>query len=430
MRWVHYDACMQLVLSLRDRLHPTAKYSTAEEVERRRRIYMQIDSIFFVMRAMATTQDQRNQIFLPSQVLSTIKEAHVSLRNDPYFCDGVGARKVSFRKFEAATKIDHRLNQMKESRPFRLMEQMSFKDALDYAVSLIESEAGAHVAPFSDLRAVIPDQKIAPAHFDVKAGKLVVEPVKSEIGDLDKEGAARAKAALLESGRNLLHSLKNSNADPRLTDTVENLQATLATEQDVVQIAMFNIGCEMMLEAFGDELSPAVSAQLRSQVVGVGLYVAQFPEWRRFADNAARIDLNFDDVVKIRDVANELVEAMEGSPDVVDAEVPKTLRFLRSTIDDPSRATTRAAFAVLRTIENLVAKVFSYGLEFIDGTISTASKYGQKAAAVALLTLAAGGALGLGPVTAKFADSAWMARAAQLVKDEISRLMTAEGKEH
>ena len=79
-----------------------------------------------------------------------------------------------------------------------------------------------------------------------------------------------------------------------------------------------------------------------------------------------------------------------------------------------------------RTIENFVASIFRYGIEFIQGTARLVSERGQKLAATMLLTLAVGAATGAGPILAKLADAKWVAEAAKIMEAQLKKLADAD----
>ena len=231
---------------------------------------------------------------------------------------------------------------------------------------------------------------------------------------------------MIENCKKIIDNLKNSNCDIRLIEHIELFQTKLASDYDVIHLGILNIGCEMMCSTFEQELPSAVLAMLKAQTSGVGLFVAQFPEWARFSENAATVELTSDDVARVSDTALKLVTHLNNSPQFADPEVPRTISFLQSFISDPKRGSKRAAYAVIRTIENLVSKVFSYGANFFDETIKQTCSRGAKIASqvitIGLLSLAIEGAAGLSPIAAKLGDSAWMSNAAEIVKRQIQNL--------
>jgi hypothetical protein len=187
-----------------------------------------------------------------------------------------------------------------------------------------------------------------------------------------------------------------------------------------------NIGVEAMCSAFEAELPDALRGMMLGHTRGISMYVAQFPDWQKFSENAASIELTQDDIRGVSETAKTLVANLEQHPEIADDEVPKTIRALQKLIDNPALATKRAAYAVLRTIENLVAKTFEYFTDFLDKTAKKTVECLSGAASVAivvtLMKLALAGALGISPLSAKITDTAWVKAAAEIVERQIEAL--------
>ncbi|KAB2796897.1 hypothetical protein F9K87_13310 [Brucella anthropi] len=304
-------------------------------------------------------------------------------------------------------------------------------EAIEYFIKIaheFNGKAGddTSINDTAKLRRIIPAQKIAPVQFEIKSGRLQIahRPATAPIPNSDY--AQSARTSLIESGERLLNQLRQSNCDPRLLDTVITLQEKLISCEDIIQLGLMNMGVDLAEKQFSEELPPIITAMLQSQTSGVGLYVSQFPDWQNFTEAAILVELHQNEIIKISEAATSIVEELEQSPDIVDHEVPKTIRALQLLIADPKRATKKAAFAVIRTIENLVAKIFSHGVNFIDETTTKTSKRASSilshAMVYALLCLALNGATGMTVAVPKLADTAWMGNAAQIIKKQIDAL--------
>jgi hypothetical protein len=94
---------------------------------------------------------------------------------------------------------------------------------------------------------------------------------------------------------------------------------------------------------------------------------------------------------------------------------------------NPSGASKRAAYAVLRTVENLVSRIFAYGLDYFDQTakktVSSLSSVTAKMIVSGLLALAATGAIGLAPLSTRIQDLGWLRAAAEIIKRQIDPLI-------
>jgi histone H3/H4 len=293
----------------------------------------------------------------------------------------------------------------------------------DSEIGLPVSGPGDHV---SELRRVVPHQQISPIQFGIRNEKLVIVNQTAFPDAGDEVNVASSKNALLASGGKLVAELRKSNCDPRLLQSVAELEAQLACDENIVCLGLMNIGVEEMGKAFEAELPDALRGMLLGHTRGVAMYVAQFPEWQRFSEKAASAEFTENDIERISVTAKSLVDNLEQHPEIADDEVPKTIKALQQLITNPKLTTKRAAFAVLRTIENLVAKVFEYCTDFLDKsarkTIEGLSTATSRVIIVTMMTVALGGALGISPLGAKFPDTSWVKTAAEIVQNEIESL--------
>jgi hypothetical protein len=280
------------------------------------------------------------------------------------------------------------------------------------------------------LRNIVPGQKIAPVQFEVTRGRLQIahQDAKSRARDLDNVNSARG--VIIERGHILIQHLESTNCDRRLLETVEALQSKLVDQNDIIQLGIMNIGCEAVFDQFANELPDAIVGMLRAHSTNINLYVAQFPQWAQFTENAAVVELNEDDIRNAISTAGNIIERLVNTEEAVDPEVPKTIDMLKSLVENPRHASKRAAFALIRTIENLVSKIFDYGSSFLDQTISRTSEKTSKAISnivmVSLLALAVESATSMSSVAGKLGDTAWMARAAEIVKEQLSSVKVFE----
>ena len=80
----------------------------------------------------------------------------------------------------------------------------------------------------------------------------------------------------------------------------------------------------------------------------------------------------------------------------------------------------------MRSIENLVSKVFSYGADFLEQTttktVNALSSAASKLVVIGLLTLALGGATSIGGVAGKINEMAWLKNAVEIVQKQIDKL--------
>lgn len=211
-----------------------------------------------------------------------------------------------------------------------------------------------------------------------------------------------------------------------MLDTVLDIQNKLSSENDVIRLGLANIGCGEICEKFSNELPVALSAMLKAHTIGIGMFVAQFPEWQRFTEQAASIRLTQNDAPTVSLAAQKIIENLSARPDISDEEVPRTLKALNNLLQDPQLSTKKAIYAVWRSIENIAIKIFSYGADFLDKTASksvdTLSGVASKAIVVALMAVALAGATTLAPLAPNVPESAWISQAIKAAKEQLSKL--------
>lgn len=274
------------------------------------------------------------------------------------------------------------------------------------------------------LARVVPAQKISPAKFGIDNGRIFLVAQNHEAPTNDANNVGAARAHLRQSGEKIIEALRASNCDRRLIEGLESLQASLAEPSNVIELGLTNIGCEAMCGMASAELPDAICGMLRGHTTAVGMFVAQFPEWQRFSENAAAIELTPADVKEINRAASQIISRIQDRPDIADDEVPRTIRAIRSLTADSSTTVKKAAFALLRTIENFVATVFSFGADFIGKSATKTSEALSdavaRAAIVVLMSAAVAGVGQMTGVTGKIAEASWMKTAVEIVQRQLS----------
>jgi hypothetical protein len=280
------------------------------------------------------------------------------------------------------------------------------------------------------LRRIVPQQKLAPAQFDIINDQLVLANLPVQLRADDITNVQQARTALMARGENIIKALERSNCDKRVLNSVQELQEGLTKESNAIELGLMNIGVDQVCKSAAAELPEALLGEISGYVTGVAMFVAQFEEWRRFSENAASVDITTDDIEKIGAAAQSIIDRLDEHPGIAAAEVPKTLRALRALVSNPPLASKRAAFAVLRTIENLVARVYQYGADFLDKTAQkTVDKLSSKASTtivVILMTAALTATATMGGVPAKVAETNWMKTASEIVKKQIEDMQKGQ----
>jgi len=270
------------------------------------------------------------------------------------------------------------------------------------------------------LNGLVPEQKLAPVQFKVEDGFLTVDHVPAATASRDSANAVSAREQLVLQGKTVVEELRRSNCDLRFLETVMSLQAKLETADDIIQLGIINTSCGEMAKRFDAELSDAVAARLHAHISSVNAYVAQFPDWRRYTENAAIVELDERDVRQSLLIADEMISKLAAEPELVDPEVPRTIKLIKEAVGDPGRALKRTSFALLRTMENLFSKVFEYlgrfASDFATQTSTRLAKWGSRAAAGGLIPVILGWAATLTPIYERLPDASWLKPAIMIIR--------------
>jgi hypothetical protein len=274
------------------------------------------------------------------------------------------------------------------------------------------------------VRRAIPNQRVAPAQFEISGSVLRVR-AQSRSPKKDTELiAGLSLEALLQQGAEIQNLLEAGNVDRRLARKVGELNEALKSKENIIKLGLQNITCSSMAKALSKELPDAVSAQIEGFCTGLGMYIAQFEEWQTFVQNAVEASINEKDSEGLRSFADTLLQEMSLYSEAVDPEVPQTIRFLTELLDDPRRASKRAVFAFIRTIENLVIEAFGFVLETISATAQkTTEKVAEKGSSYitrALIAIGLVSATGLLPVSAQVKGMEWIEAAYHAVRDQVA----------
>lgn len=281
-----------------------------------------------------------------------------------------------------------------------------------------------HSLSFTDLEHIVPRQQVAPVQFEIENGRIVVVNRSPKAEKIDKNNIHAALEHIKESGAQLIKSLADSNCDRRLLDGVMRLQSQLESDGNIVKIGLMNMACGVMSAQFQAELPNAVVAMFNSYSSSISLYVAQFPEWGQFTKKAAAIELDENDISEVDAAAEELISVLNQHPELADPEVPKTIEFVRQFLSAPGTSSKRAAFAMIRTIENLVSSILRHSVVFFNKTAEKVTEVGSSAASrmiVGLLGIALVSASGIGQAAVR-AGAPWVKQAADVVQKQIERL--------
>lgn len=276
------------------------------------------------------------------------------------------------------------------------------------------------------LTRITPQQQIGPFQYEVAKGHLRIRQQAAKSGERNAEGAEHARLQLVQDAAWIVNALRQSNVDRRAVAIVEDMHEQLEAKLNVVRVGITNIACEQVIPSVEEMVAGPVVARLNAFSVGVSLYVSQFDAWHQFVDNVADRDLRVGDASRAFKVGRQLVADLKANPELADPEVPRSIELLIEALAKPERASKRAVFGLIRTIENLVAKIFSeFGglLQAIsDGTKGGIKKGVTIAVAVAALSIAATAAGQIAPAAKHVLKSDWLKKAADIVSKGLEEL--------
>lgn len=283
------------------------------------------------------------------------------------------------------------------------------------------------VEDFRTIKRSIPSQKIAPAQFGVENGKLVIVDQNSSAKDGAEGAIASSLESLLSQSEDVIDDLRKGNCDRRIVDHFDQMKNTLKCGGNVVRLGLENITAKAMAVAFSNELADGLMAQINGLSAGIAMYVAQFEEWQVFVQNAAEAAIAEGSERTLTAFLGDLQREFEKHSAVVDPEVPATVKYFSELINDPSRASKRAIFAFMRTIENLISKSFEYVIEILSKTASKSSdKISDSASSAIVRGLAAIGivsALGVMPIANDVAGMEWIKSTYQIFIEQIAPIL-------
>jgi hypothetical protein len=277
-----------------------------------------------------------------------------------------------------------------------------------------------------------PRQQLGPFQYEFEQGVLRIRHVPAISAEDRTEIVDQARRALIEQGARLLTWLKETNCDHRVIETIAFVQERLERKQDIVALGVANSAATMMGAELADELAPVVTTMLKSHSASIAMYLSQFPDWVTYVRSLGEVKLSPADIEQLAASGRDLLAQLGKAGDAVHSEVPASIRFLLRLVADPEDTAQSTAFALIRTIENLVARIFRYGAAFLDAPISGAIEGIRKGTSSAVSKLVIAGLLaaavelagGFGPIVAKLGELEWIQQVADIVRPEIQKLLT------
>jgi hypothetical protein len=279
------------------------------------------------------------------------------------------------------------------------------------------------VAVIARLKKIVPEQKLAPAQFDVVKNKVTISKSKSGSAEEDRLNIEAARESIVKSGKEIIDSLRSSNCDNRLLESVQNLHQQIVTNASAVQVGISNISCGIIADQFQGELPDALVGKIKAHNISIGMFVAQFPDWTRFSENAASAEIDQRDAEDVDRAAKNIISYLDSNKDIADPSVVKAFRELRNISGNPNKAAKRALFAVIRTIENLASKVFQFAISYLEQTtkqtVDGLAKATSKIIIGSMVALAITGASSILGLTSKISELSWLNTAIEMVQKQM-----------
>ncbi|WP_155911943.1 hypothetical protein [Methylobacterium sp. 77] len=278
-------------------------------------------------------------------------------------------------------------------------------------------------ASISNLKRIVPQQKIAPIQFKIENNKIAIDRKPSVANKRDTSNIDAAKQKIAKDGNDIIEKLKQSNCDKRLIENLEILQNSILANENAVQIGMNNISFGVMSAVYKNELPDALNANLQAHSLNVNMFIAQFPDWARFSENALAVETTEDDIVAVKSSVTSIIEHLEEDAEIAEPAVLRAFKQLGSLLNNPSQASKRAAFAVIRTAENLFSKIFHHTILFFEDIIKDSAndikKVVSKTITGSLVALAINGATELTDLSAKINELSWLKNAIEIVEKQM-----------
>ncbi|SEF68555.1 hypothetical protein SAMN04488144_103285 [Methylobacterium sp. 190mf] len=421
--------------------------SNREEIEIAAEIVGQIERARFPIQTISRASSLRRR-FTPDDVIEIVRKMDVSgkqlmlLINDPLFrklLNRVQARLVTSARGELKPEV---LMQYPEFGT----DEISLHQVLTRLAEFIEAvksetqfgELFGDILPeidtsrgdsdvsrinLSALRRIVPEQKIAPVQFKIEDDKIFIDPRPSKSDKKDKTNIEISKEKILDDGREIISKLKTSNCDKRLIENFEALQQSIASDENAIRIGVNNISFGFISAVFKDELPEAINASLQAHNLSVNMYVSQFPDWVRFSENAMAAELTEEDALSVKTGVGKIINYLDNNPEIADPSVSRALKGLSRTIDNPAQSSKKATFAVIRTAENLLSKVFHYAISYFEklsvDTAKEVHKTAVKGLAITIVTLGVSGAAELSGVSARIKELSWLKNAIEIIEKQL-----------
>lgn len=267
-----------------------------------------------------------------------------------------------------------------------------------------------------DVLAATPGQKTAAFRFGLKNGLFGTEDQPLLPGQSERDIAMAAIETAIDHGQYVNEELAETNVSPRLRQAFIELQTTLASHKNIVQVGSRAQLCSRIAVAHADELSSSLSGLIVGQIEMVFSALAQFEEWRTFCENSSSLNVDIGSVNDLVASARELGKLLRDQP-LVDHSVEDALETVAGWVDEQEKPDRRDVLTLARTLENVWSFV-TRSLYSLKNEVTDQSKKIVATAVVGALVLVGSSMV---PAISKIPGAHWIETAYTFIKTTLSQ---------
>ncbi|WP_455270293.1 hypothetical protein [Rhizobium herbae] len=152
-----------------------------------------------------------------------------------------------------------------------------------------------------DIVEMTPSQELAPFQYEMTETGLSVLPLRSATEGNATRYAAAQRGHLLDVAAHIAESLAGSNCSPQLRWAFTSIAAKLKDEGAILLLGQSVWTSQQVFEAEEDSLMNPLAALLRSHLLGLEQYLAQFDDWRDFVSSSVDVSVSEENEKAISD---------------------------------------------------------------------------------------------------------------------------------
>lgn len=215
----------------------------------------------------------------------------------------------------------------------------------------------------------LPNQELAPYHFAVSDEGLDLFDQTSAVAPSEEPNVSFARAHLIETAIRLGATLTNS---PQVREELLIVGEKLEDPDNVVATGIAAGAFARILAASSAELGITHLGQLESFAESVGDFVAQFPDWQRYAANAAQARLTDTQISQAAAKLGEIAGNLRQRPELATYGAQQAINQIAKLGKHSNDARTR--LAIWTTLKNLtisiIRTVTGEGGKLVSGVVA------------------------------------------------------------